>query len=70
MDQVNKPTWLELESIIPLEHRTKTPTAEQITGLSAETIRRRYSNLVSQMSQRRYGIKLKHALAISNNGLK
>ena len=69
MDQVRKPTWLELESIIPLEHRTKTPTAEQITGLSAETLKRRHSDRVSQMSARRYGMKLKYALEISN-GLK
>lgn len=66
MDQTTKPTWLELKSIIPLEHRTKKPTVEQITGLSSDTIKLRHRNRVAKLSARRYGMKLKHALEIAD----
>jgi hypothetical protein len=66
MDQTNRPTWFELESTIPLEHQTRKPTAEQITSLSADTIKRRFPKYVVRLSARRYGIKLRDALAIAN----
>jgi hypothetical protein len=54
------PTWLELESVRPLR-----PDVEAITNLPPDTIKRRYPNLVVQLSARRVGMKLKNALAIA-----
>jgi hypothetical protein len=53
------PTWLELESIEPMRK------VEEITNLDRDTIKRRYSDRVVQLSDRRQGMKLKHALAIT-----
>jgi hypothetical protein len=55
-----KPTWLELERVIPLGE------AEQITNLSSDTIKRRYPDHVVRLSPRRVGIKLRSALAIAS----
>jgi hypothetical protein len=54
------PSWLELESIV------KMPRVEKITSLSADNLRRNYSDYVVKLSPRRDGMKLKHALAIAN----
>jgi len=54
------PTWLELESIRPLK-----PDVTEITNLPPDTVKRRYPHLVVQLSARRIGMKLKHALAIA-----
>jgi hypothetical protein len=54
------PSWLELESVKPLH-----PDVEQITSLSADTIKRRHSNKIVHLSDRRVGMKLKDALAIA-----
>jgi hypothetical protein len=69
----NPPSWLQLESIIPLR-KSKTKersaeeqwTAETITGLSEDTIKRRYPEKVRQLSRRRIGMRLADALAIVN----
>jgi hypothetical protein len=53
------PTWLELESVKPMRE------AEKITGLSRDTLKRRYPKLVRQLSDRRYGMQLKDLLAIA-----
>jgi hypothetical protein len=53
------PTWLELESVRPL------PEVERITSLSEDTLRRRYRQYIKQLSPRRQGMQLKHALAIA-----
>jgi hypothetical protein len=55
------PTWLELESIRPLK-----PDVEEITSLPPDTIKRNYPKLVVQLSARRVGMKLRHALAIAD----
>jgi hypothetical protein len=55
------PTWLELEAVRPLH-----PDVEEITNLSADTIKRRFPQLVVQLSARRVGMKLKNALAIAD----
>ena len=54
------PTWLELERVLPLTE------AERLTGLSTDTLKRRYPELVVQLSPRRVGMKLKNALAITS----
>lgn len=53
------PTWLELESVKLMAE------AEQITTLSADTIKRRYPDWVVRLSPRREGIKLRHILQIA-----
>jgi hypothetical protein len=59
------PTWLELESVIPLVTDPGVTSVETITSLSAETIRRRYSQFVRQLSPKRQGMKLRDALSIA-----
>jgi hypothetical protein len=54
------PSWIELESV------QKMPVVEKITSLSADTIRRNYADYIVELSPRRDGMKLKHALAIAN----
>jgi DNA-binding Lrp family transcriptional regulator len=54
---------LDLESTRPMTE------ASQRTGLSAETLRRRYRKYVRQLSQRRQGMQLKHILAIARGEL-
>jgi len=58
-DTDRPPSWLELESVV------KMPKAEEITSLSADSIRREDGHLVVQLSSRRDGIKLKDALDIA-----
>jgi len=42
------------------------PVVEEITSLSADTIRRTYPEFIIKLSPRRDGMKLKDALAIAN----
>jgi hypothetical protein len=58
------PTWIELESIVPLGG-DESVTVEKITNLSVDTIKRRHSKFVVPVSDRRIGMKLRHALAIA-----
>ena len=53
------PTWLERESVRPMSE------IEKITSLGRDTIKRRYPDRVVQLSDKRQGMKLKHALAIT-----
>jgi hypothetical protein len=70
VDDQTKPTWLELESVIPLRSSTKERDAERITSLSEDTLKRRFPDLIKQLSDRRRGIKLRDALAIANGNAK
>ena len=54
------PSWIELESV------QRMAVVEEITSLSADTIRRKYAEYIVKLSPRRDGMKLKHALAIAN----
>jgi hypothetical protein len=58
------PSWLELESV------QKMPAVEEITSLSADTLRREYGEFVVRLSARRDGMQLKHALAIANGTIR
>jgi hypothetical protein len=61
------PSWLELESVIPLESTdAQQRTVKKITNLSADTIVRKYPQYVVRPSDRRVGMKLRHALAIAS----
>ena len=58
------PTWIELQSNIGLEK------AGKITGLSVESLERHFSKYIKQLTTRRRGMQLKHALGIANGTLK
>ena len=53
------PSFLELESV------QRMPVVARITSLSPDTLKRRYPELVVRLSERRVGMKLRHALAIA-----
>lgn len=55
------PTWLQLESVLPLA-----PDVEDVTSLSRDTLERRYPQFIVQLSPRRKGMKLRHALKIAS----
>ena len=50
MPDIRPPTWIELESVIPLVAEPGITTAETVTSLSAETLRRCYPQFVRQLS--------------------
>lgn len=54
------PTWLELERVVPL------PEVQRITSLSHDSLKRHHSDKIVNLSPRRIGMKLKHALQIVN----
>ena len=62
------PSWLDLESAIPLRSKRRR-NAEEITGLSAESLKRHYAKYVNKVGERRETMKLKHALAIAGGEL-
>jgi hypothetical protein len=49
---------LELQRVIPLRQ------AGEVAGISADTIRRNYPEIIVQLSPRRVGVRLRDALAI------
>jgi len=60
MDTKSEPTWLELQSALPLNE------VQQITGLSRDSITRHHRDKIVQLSPRRCGMKLRDVLAIVN----
>ena len=62
-----RPSWLDLESIIPLQG---TPSVESVTGLSMWTIHRCFPLLIVKLSPRRRGMKLRDALAIASGEIR
>jgi hypothetical protein len=67
MPELKAPTWIELESNLPLESSDPEKlTVKKITNLSSDTIKRRYPEYVTKLSQRREAMKLRHALKIAN----
>jgi len=54
------PSWIELESV------QRMAVVEEITSLSADTIRRKYAEYIVKLSPRRDGMKLRDALRIAN----
>jgi hypothetical protein len=61
----DKPSWLDLESVIPLRSPSAERDVERITSLSEDTIKRRYPEYIVELSPRRRGMKLKRALEIT-----
>jgi hypothetical protein len=56
---IEPPSWVELESAKPLAE------VEKITSLDRDTLVREFPQYIVQLSKRRKGMKLKHALAIA-----
>jgi hypothetical protein len=54
------PDWVQMESVKSI------PVAAEMTTLSADTLKREYSEWIVQLSPRRRGMKLKHILQIAN----
>jgi hypothetical protein len=59
-EKTERPKWLELERILPM------PEVEEITSLSIDSLKRHHKDKIVNLSPRRLGMKLKHALAIAN----
>jgi hypothetical protein len=63
---------IKLRCIVPLrkfKRKSKSDlilSAEEITGLSGDTLNRRYSHLIRDLSDRRRGMQLGDALAIAS----
>ena len=62
---------IRLRSIIPLRKpkrpaRVEVLSAEEITGLSEDTLKRRFPHLIRQLSDRRRGMQLGDAITIAN----
>lgn len=65
-DAPQPPTWLQLESVIPLETEQKGVTSVRtVTSLTAETVAVKFPELIIKLTERRRGMKLKHALQIA-----
>ena len=69
-DHIQQPDWIDLESVLPLKSRSSKKKGERdaatITGLSADTLKRRYPERIKHLSERRLGMKLRDALAIAD----
>ena len=57
--------WLDMEKVIPLSSKVKSPTVKSITDLSPETIKRRYAKKVRRLSPGRVGMTVRDALEIA-----
>jgi hypothetical protein len=51
-------------SAIELERVISLPEVSQLTGLSEDSLRRHYAHLISRLSPRRVGMKLRNAITI------
>jgi hypothetical protein len=60
------PSWIELNSLIPLPPKKGVVSVKSVTGLSPDTVERRYPDAVVNVSPRRRGMKLGTALAIAD----
>jgi hypothetical protein len=63
-DAAAAPSWIQLESIIPLGG-SGAVTVKKITNLSPDTVKRVHGDRVVHTAERRVGMKLKHALEIA-----
>jgi hypothetical protein len=60
---------VRLRCVVPLRKQKRNvvegPSAEEITNLSEDTLKRRYPHLIRNLSDRRCGMQLGDALAIA-----
>jgi hypothetical protein len=54
----DRPNWIELERVITLKE------AAELKSISVDTLKRRYQHLIIELSPRRRGMKVKHALGL------
>jgi hypothetical protein len=63
------PNWLERRQVLKLATKSrkprKLPTAEEVTSLSADTLKRKYPHRVRRLSEHRVGMTLGDALEIA-----
>ena len=59
-------TYIELESVLPLEAPEGKPSVRAITSLSADAFAEHYADYVVQLTPKRRGAKVKHALAVAD----
>lgn len=70
------PADIALRSIVPLrapkrrQRGEPKPSAEEITNLSEDTLKRKYPHLIRDLSDRRKGMQLGDALAIADGSIK
>jgi hypothetical protein len=64
-----EPTWLERRQVLKLSTKSKKPrklpTVEEITSLSADTVKRKYPDRIKHLSEHRLGMTLGDALDIT-----
>lgn len=66
-EQEKKPTWIELETVIPLDTTQEgVTTVKSLTSLSPDTIEREFADYIIQLSPRRRGMKMRNALKIAS----
>jgi hypothetical protein len=65
MSVLEKPDWVDLESVIPLKSRRAPRDVERITSLSPDTIKREHPDKIRHLSDRRCGMTLRDALGIA-----
>jgi hypothetical protein len=67
--KIDGPTWLERRKVLKLSTKSKkprkNPTVEEITSLSADTLKRKYPDRVVHLSDHRVGMTLGDALDIA-----
>jgi hypothetical protein len=56
--ETERPSWLELERVIGLVE------AARFRNVSVDTLKRNYADKIVELSPRRRGMKLRHALGI------
>jgi hypothetical protein len=71
MGDITDPVVAELlKNLSPLEllRVAKMPEAERLSGTSADTLKRKYPQWIVQISERRLGMRVGHALLIAQSG--
>ena len=64
-------TALELERMVPIRSKTRSPTAEHLTGLSYYTLRRNFAQYIQKLPPtNRIAMRVRDALAIANGTAK
>ena len=53
--------WIELQRIVDMKE------AERLSGLSHDTLQRRYPDRIVRLSERRVGMRLRHALLLGDD---
>jgi hypothetical protein len=56
--RLSEPSWLELQRIITLQE------ASRLSGMSLDTLKRRHSDKIIQLSPRRLGMRVRDALRL------